>query len=388
MTTTDRTDWGLVLLLWLAGLGAAGQYAKVSVVYDRLAEFFPGAGSALGFAVSLVGFVGIALGIVAGVLVGRIGYRRAMIGGLLAGAVMSLYQASLPAFAPFLISRVVEGAAHLLIVVAAPTLIAEAAGDKGRGFALTLWGTFFGVAFAVLAWAGVPLADRFGPGALFAAHGGYMALFAALLFVILPKRPPPEPQPIPGFFEAHRAIYRSPFISAPAIGWLFYTFCFLSTLTFLPDFVAPEMRSFVQGGMPLMSIIASMTLGVWLLKRTSAIWVVRFGFILSACLLNAIWFMAPGSVILCLAYAGALGLVQGASFAAVPELNPAMDDRARANGALAQMGNLGNTLGTPVVAWIIVAAGQTAMLPVVAIILALGFVAHGMLARARARAKP
>ncbi len=385
MNTQDRTHWLIVLLLWGAGLGAAGQYAKVSVVYDQLPVLFPGAGSALGFAVSLVGFVGIALGIIAGVLVGRIGYRRAVIGGLIVGAILSFYQSLLPGFAPFLISRVIEGAAHLLLVVAAPTLIAEASGDKTRGFALTLWGTFFGVAFAVLAWTGVPLAKAYGVGALFAAHGAYMAAFAAILFVVLPKRAPPEAQPIPGFVEAHRAIYRSPFISAPAVGWLFYTFCFLSSLTFLPGFVAEDMRAFVQGGMPLMSILASMTLGVWLLRRVSAVRVVEIGFLASAALLVAIWLIAPGSVVLCLLYAGALGLVQGASFAAVPELNPAMDDRARANGALAQMGNLGNTLGTPVVAWILAAGGAAITLPVIAAILVVGLLAHRWLAGIRAR---
>ncbi len=42
-----------------------------------------------------------------------------------------------------------------------------------------------------------------------------------------------------------------------------------------------------------------------------------------------------------------LGLVQAASFAAVPELLDQAEDQARANGAMAQMGNLGNSIGTP-----------------------------------------
>ena len=46
----------------------------------------------------------------------------------------------------------------------------------------------------------------------------------------------------------------------------------------------------------------------------------------------------------------ALGIVQGASFASIPELNPTVEGRARASGAVAQLGNLGTTTGTPVLA--------------------------------------
>ena len=63
------TNWRLVWLLWAAGLGAAAQYGKIAVIFDRLDTVYPTAGPALGFAVSLVGAVGIVLGVVAGVFV-------------------------------------------------------------------------------------------------------------------------------------------------------------------------------------------------------------------------------------------------------------------------------------------------------------------------------
>lgn len=50
---------------------------------------------------------------------------------------------------------------------------------------------------------------------------------------------------------------------------------------------------------------------------------------------------------LCLGLAGALGIVQGASFASIPQLNASDADRVGAAGAIAQLGNLGTTSGTP-----------------------------------------
>ena len=146
----EHTSFLRVFALWAAGLGAAAQYGKMSVIFDLLPDIYPQAGAALGFLVSLVGGVGILLGVVAGLVVARVRYRRALLFALWLGAAVSAFQAFLPGFGWMLASRVVEGLSHLAIVVAAPTLIAQLSAVKDRGFTLTLWGTFFGVAFAVL----------------------------------------------------------------------------------------------------------------------------------------------------------------------------------------------------------------------------------------------
>ncbi|WP_254796897.1 MFS transporter [Sulfitobacter albidus] len=355
-------SWPMILALWGAGLGAAAQYAKFSVIYDLLqAEY--GSGAAVGWLVSIVGGVGIVLGVVAAMLVGRVGFRRALLGALWLGAGVSFAQALMPSLPVMLVLRGIEGVSHLGLVVAAPTLIAQVATDRDRGLALTLWGTFFGVAFAVMAWGGRPLALAAGLPALFAVHGAYLALFALALA-----------RPLRGVLEAdapsmkvvatHLAIYRSPRIAAPAAGWLFYTFCFVSILTVLPPFLDPSVRAPVMGAMPLVSIAVSMTLGVALLRVMSAVQVVMLGFALSA--LAMVWLaLVPAGPVACLALAGAMGLIQGATFAAVPQLNAAPQAQAQANGAMAQAGNLGNTLGTPVMALALAGAGY-ASLPLIA----------------------
>ncbi|MEM9249266.1 MAG: MFS transporter [Pseudomonadota bacterium] len=379
-----QTRFGLILLLWLAGLGAAAQYGKVAVVFDMLPAAYPGAGAVLGWAVSLVGVVGIGLGVVAGVVVARVGLKRAMVWGLLGGAILSGIQGIVPPLWIFLPLRIVEGLFHLALVVAAPTLISQVAAPQHRGFALTLWGTFFGVAFALIAALGIPLAQAHGIGALFWAHSLWMLVFALLLAWRLPSDEPTDPAPVSlaALWSSSVRLYVSPRIGAAAWGWLFYTFSFVSLLTLIPPFIPETARTATLTAMPLVSIAASMVLGVALLRVMSAVQVVLIGFV-AAALCVAGLLLWPGHPAVCLITAAALGLVQGASFAAVPELNVAPADRALANGGMAQMGNLGNTLGVPVLAAGIALAGLPGLVLPLVLALALGTATHLWLAARR-----
>ena len=378
-------QWPLILALWGAGLGAAMQYAKLSVIYDLLGDVYPQGGVALGWLVSIIGGIGIALGVVAAMLVARVRYRRALLGALWLGAAISLGQALLPPLPVMLALRVLEGISHLALVVAAPTLIAQIATDQQRGLALTLWSTFFAVAFAVMAWLGRPFALSAGIPALFALHALYMAGFALYLSARLRSLVDAETPPAFSFVQiikTHRAIYRSARVAAPAAGWLFYTFCFVSILTVLPPYLDPAVRGAVMGAMPLVSIAISMTLGVFLLRRLAAVYVVMWGFGLSALCVLWLW-IVPAAPLACLALAGAMGLIQGASFAAVPQLNGSASARTEANGAMAQMGNLGNTLGTPVMAMALAGWGYLSLPVLAGSAFVLGLLVHGFLAAQR-----
>ncbi len=387
MTQPDETRWGLILAIWAAGLGAAAQYGKISVVFDRMAELYPEAGAGIGFTVSLVGFLGILLGVVAGSAVASFGFRRTLVMALWVGAAMSAVQALHLPYGWFLASRMVEGLSHLGLVVAAPTLIAQISSERHRGATLTLWGTFFGVAFALLAWIGRPFVEAYGVLALFAAHAVIMAGLAIGLQVALRDVPVPERVPFPslqGLPALHWSIYRSPSLSAPAAGWLFYTTCFVSVLTVLPPYIDANVRALVMGAMPLASILSSLTLGVWLLSKTSAVRVIEIGFV--GCAASMIWlWLDPDDPVACIVMAGFMGLVQGASFAAVPQLNQTAEDRAKSNGAMAQAGNTGNTIGTPIMVAVLSIAGYTGLALTMMLVFMAGFVVHVLLAARRAQ---
>ncbi len=300
---------------------------------------------------SLLSLVGIVFGLVAGLMVARIGFRRLLLVSLVVGALISLYQASLPPLPLMLLSRVIEGITQIAIVVAAPTLITVSSARRHFPLVMTVWSTYFGVAFALVAWFGLPLVSAWGLGSLFVAHAALMAGVALLLAVALPREDPATGATPrlgwAGLAKLHVKTYTSPALVLPAVGFVFYTLTYISLLTLLPAHIAPGWRVLVTGAMPLASIIASLGGGMTLLRRFSAVSVMIAGFAFGA-LLSLLLMVFPGDPVLSIVLFLAFGLVQGASFAAIPELNASAHDQALANGALAQTGNLGNTLGTPV----------------------------------------
>ena len=384
------TRWGLIAALWFAGLTAAGQFAKTAVIIDLLRPVWPGAGVWLGLVVSVVGFVGIVFGTSAGIAVARIGPRRMLLAALAAGAVLSLVESLMPPLPVMIALRALEGMSHLAIVVAAPVLIAASARPADQPAAMTLWSTFFAVAFSLAAFLGRPLVEAHGPAAFFVTHAGLMALAGGVLWRMLPASAPPPANTIAraGVIEAHRRIYASPRIAAPALGFVFYTLMFVAFLTLLPDVIAAEWRYLTATVMPLASIVVSLAVGVPLTRRLGAVETVQIG--LAAGALALIAFTLSGgagllALISVMAVSGALGLVQGGSFAAISELNQTGAARAEAAGAIAQLGNVGTTLGTPVLLRMTDLWGLPAVLWFGLPLCLGGIATHAWLARRRAR---
>jgi predicted MFS family arabinose efflux permease len=368
----------LVLLLWAAGLGAAAQFGKISILYETLRSSYGGNGEvALGLVVSIVGMVGLIFGTTAGLLVARIGPRRAIVAALAAGAAMSALQSLLPAYPLMLASRIIEGTSHLAIVVVGPTMIATLAPEARRPLAMTLWSSFFGVTYAILALLG----PYTGPTSLFLGHAAYMAALAVILALTLPPDPRGQALPMGNLIAQHARIYASPRLAAPAMGFCCYTFLYVAVLTLLPPETPLTHRALIAAGMPLVSIAVSLTLGVWLLGHMSAVRLVQAGYAVAIpgfLLLWLSWGQGAGMVAGGFLLSAALGIVQGASFAAIPELNASAEDRARAAGAVAQLGNLGTTTGTPVLAALLAASGPAGLTSAAVLLCAIGIAVHAL----------
>ena len=378
-----------VLALWAAGLGAAAQFGKISVLYQSLGvEYAAHAGFGIGVMVSIVGIVGLIFGTTAGVMVTRIGPRRVILTALILGAAISAVQSSFPPYHIMLATRILEGFSHLAIVVVGPTAIAAVAPLRHQGLAMTLWSSFFGLTYAVLAFAAPGLTTSYGPASLFALHAGWMLAVAGILWVLMPRdvRLPPKTDQR-GLLARHVAIYASPRTAAPAMGFVCYTITYVAVLTLLPAAATPGWGGFNAVAMPLISIAISLSLGVWALKCMPATRLVQLGFAAAILASLGLWATlgtgAPEAVFAG-AWAGALGIVQGASFAAIPQLNATAEDRAGAAGSIAQLGNLGTTTGTPLLTLLMAQFGAGGLAMFVVGFSALGIVIHAVQARRRA----
>jgi predicted MFS family arabinose efflux permease len=380
----------IVAAIWLAGLGAAAQFGKASLLYDDLALRYDGAGPvALGLLVSVVGLVGLVFGTTAGVIAARLGLVRALLAALWLAALVSVLQSALPGYGAMVALRIAEGVTHLAIVVAGPTLIAAVTPPARLGAAMTLWSSFFGVSYAALALVVPPLVAAVGPGAVFLGHALWLAGCAVLLHPLLRGVAPPQAV-VPGqagIWREHLAIYRSPRIAAPATGFVFYTLLYVALLTLYPPLLPAPFGSIAALAMPLLSIAVSLTLGIWLLGRLGPVRLVQGGFAVALLAAPALALAGAAPAVAlaaALVLAAALGLVQGASFAAIPALNPEPADRARAAGAIAQLGNVGTTLGTPLLALLVAATGPAAAALFAAPLCAAGIAIHAWQARRRA----
>lgn len=375
----------LIALLWLCGLLAGGQYAKVSAVFPYFREVYPGLGPTLGFLVSALGLVGILFGLLSGVLIARLGYRRLLVGALLLGGAMSLFQASLPPFWLMLVSRFVEGASHLVIVVAAPTMIGQIAKPEHRATAMTLWSTVITAAFVLFAWGGQPFTQIAGLPALMAVHGVAMIAMALVLKPRLPsvgRNQNLAPLTLRAILARHISAYKNPAVLAPGAGWFFYATGFVAVVTVLPDYLPQDWRALLTGTLPLAALAVSLSLGVVMLRYQHPIRVLLIGFV-AAALLALLFVTGLPRVLVAFAVLGAMGLVQAGSFAAIPAINTQAEDQALANGVLAQGGNLGNMVGTPMLLLMCEMMGFNGLVLFAVIFFSGGAAVHLWLARYR-----
>ena len=350
-----KTAWLEVMLLWAAGISVAMQFAKFSISYDALLAHYQEGATLTGAAISVVGVVGLIFGVSAGVIVGRVGYRRSLIGALALGSMMSFLESLMPNFELMMVCRVIEGFSQLGVVVAAPTMIARLSAPQHRSITMGLWGTFFGVAFAISGLFGEMILRHYGMGSLFFAHGLFIGGVACVLFFRLERNNP--------LYENQKGaqqskllaqmsqVYRNPRNILPAAIFLFYTCMFVSLLTYIPRLVEDQqLRSIIRTCLPLMSIAGTFLAGALsqYMMRPQNVAIMAYSVIAaSAVMLN---FFTTSPVLFCV-LAGVMvlsaGLVTGASMSMIPALARNPNEQAQTYGLVAQLGNLGSTIGPP-----------------------------------------
>jgi MFS transporter, CP family, cyanate transporter len=139
------THWSAVLAAVAAGVAVGMNVGKVPLALSALR-------SELGLSLVQAGWVSAMLTTLAvvaalafGLASGRIGALRMVLGGLLLSAIASLAALTVHqggGFGRLMASRFIEGAGFLAVVVSAPSLISAASAPADRRFALGVWSTY------------------------------------------------------------------------------------------------------------------------------------------------------------------------------------------------------------------------------------------------------
>jgi MFS transporter, DHA1 family, inner membrane transport protein len=359
-----HTDWLVIAVLFTAGLVAAMQFGKVAPIMGDVQAAFGLDLVGAGFAVSILGLVGLIFGVAAGAVVAAIGLKRALLIALFGGAAM----AALGAFAPnsivFLASRLAEGFSHLLVVVAAPALMTAHSTRKDMPFVLAIWGCFFGFGFGITSLVAPEIVSLGGWRALLGAHAVLVGITGLALVLVLARSGYREETfPFPSFktiIAAHGTLYRSGAPLILAILFATYTMPFLAVLTFLGRYLvdvqgwsAGVTGSFIAG-MTLVNLVATLSVGALVRWGIGLKPAMTGSFIVLGTCMATIFLAQPGdaAVITLIVIAMiAFGMMPGYVFVAVPEVAPDATRAAMTYGGIAQFGNLGTFSGTPLFAF-------------------------------------
>jgi MFS family permease len=353
-----RSNWRAVFSAFLVGVAGAVQVGRVAPVAPFLEQEFQLDLFSLGWLVSLITLASALLGLLAGYWVVRKGLRASVLLGALLMAVCAI-AAAISTSLPMLVgARVVEGLGYLMVVVAAPTLIAREATQKDIPIALAMWGTFFTLGLSMAAFAGGAISDVTGWRGWFFASAGVVLLAAIAVLVFVPKdEPHSEPT-----FDLRRALSEMPIASwLLGAAFLGLTLLTLSILSLLPTFLiqqqglTPAVAGGVTGGIALASIAGSLSYGM-LANRLSETVIASGASV--ALITSAFLTFASASTPSQITPAAAVaifmsGVLVAQTFSAVPRVAVTPRLIGPSNGLVAQLGSIGALTGPPLVGGLI-----------------------------------
>ena len=375
--------WPTILLLWLAGVLAAAQLGKMAALMPAIRADLGLSLTSAGLMVSLIEAGGASLGAIAGLLAARFSGRAVLAVGSILVATAGLAGAAAPDAMLLYAARLIESIGYLMVVIAAPSLIAMAAG-RASGAALALWSTFVPVGIA----AGTILS---GTAASLIDWRLILVFWALAVLVTLPgtfRLPTMAEHRQTGFAVPPATIW------ALALGFGFYTTLEVGVLGMLPAYLS-EAWSFsiatagVVTGVTSAATIAGSFAAARLLGAGEGarrpLTLVAIGLALPA-VLFFIGFPGGGlaSHLPGLTVAGAViaanavsGLVAAIAFARLPALlrrsGAALSLVTASNGVFAQFGAAGSLIGPPLVGHVASLWGWPTVAPVVAGLSVLSF---------------
>ncbi len=311
-------------------------------------------------------FVGAAF---TGMWVGRIGALRMVLAGLVVCAAASLIAPLAPGWGPLIGSRILEGLGFMVVAVSSPALISAATASADRRFALGLWSSYMpaGASLAMLAspallpytgWSGLWVLTSAMLLLAFAALAGQRRHFAAAA----PSATPPG-----AFLGPVRAALGQPLPWLLALGFGLWAIQHFALIVWMPTYLreergaGPGLTAVLTGAM-LLACVPGNLLGGWLVQQG-----LRRGPLLAGAQavagLGALVYSAESlpdllryAATVFVSFAG--GVIPAAVMASSTVLARSPQQIGTLQGLYMQGAQLGQFVGTPLIAAVVAAQGR------------------------------
>ena len=365
---------------WPAVLAAAFTGVAIAVNIGKLPLALPVLRSELGLSLVQAGWLGammnalaMATALAVGLLAGRLGAFRMVMAGLGVSAAASLLGLAASSgiadqpFAWLLATRFLEGAGMLAVAVAAPALISAASASVDRRFALGVWACYMPVGVALGMALAPALLPALGWQGLWMAAAGVLALATAAAWQQRSRYAAAGSSGHPVPLREALAVLRQPLPWLLALCFGLWALQHFALIIWLPSFLK-EQRGLGPGWVALLSctmLLANVPgnlLGGSLVQRG---WprgrlIVGANTVTGLCALGLFSDALPDAVRfgLCvgLSFVGGLIPVAVMSSSAVLARHPAQISAIQ--GLIMQGSQLGQFIGTPLIAAVVAASGQ------------------------------
>lgn len=352
------TRWPAVWAIYLGGLICGAYMTKVAPALPGLREELGLTLVESGFIATMFNVMGMAVGMIAGVLCDRFGQKRLGLAGLLilfAGGAIGAYAGG---FASLLFARFLEGVGFIAYTVSAVALMnAAAANPTDRARALGLWSSYMPTGGAIALFAAPWLLGAWGWRGLWLALAAAAVVGAVALARLVPIASFGQVSSLRLVVESLAS--RGNLVMATLFA--FYVAQWTSIMVWLPTFLIDEHRLTNEAAALATALYVLINapgnlIGGWLLARgvPRGQLIVAGAAIAGLCEIGMFAESLPASLryLMVLAFSFSAGVIPAAVFSGLPVHARTPQHIGTGNGIVMQASQVGQFLGPLVLAWI------------------------------------
>jgi MFS family permease len=350
---TDKTRWGAVAALILAGAVVALQIGKAAIAVPALQKDLSLSLVVASWVIGAYGVLGAVAGLPSGIMASLFSAKRTLIAGLIAAGLGSFAGAFVNDGGLLIATRVVEGCGFLAAVLAIPRLLRAVTAPRDRDTVLAIFGSYMPVGSFIMMLAGPHLMSH-GWQAMWIVNGVIALAYAGVITIMRLHEDAHPTAPLQTLMPNIRAALGAPGPILLALAFGIYTFQYAAMANFLPTLLVDRLGLSISaaGTISAITVAANAVGNIFagaLLRLGAPIWAIAaFGY----CFVGAAGFgvfseSLPVILIATLASASlaVTGLIPASIFAAAPRFASTSALLAIVLGLLNQASNLGNLFG-------------------------------------------